>query len=237
MGIGVILCIIGIFVFIWIIDKELTTKPKTNNSRNTSTPTSLYKQNQERGIVGENKIYDALISCGETKILKNLYVPFNNFQNSQTTEVDLIAINKKGIFVFESKNYKGWIYGSEYYEYWTQTFKTIDNKKFYNPVKQNKTHISALDTYLNKKYAKCFYSFIVFGNECVLKDINIMSGEAKVIQLKDLPAGYGDTLKALPDILEDTNILEIYNSLKNCCNVSQTVKDLHIANINKRIKQ
>ena len=43
-------------------------------------------------------------------ILHNLYIPYNN---GKTSEIDILFITKKGIFVIESKNYSGWIYGSE----------------------------------------------------------------------------------------------------------------------------
>ncbi len=38
-----------------------------------------------------------------------------------TTEIDLLLIHPKGLFVFESKNYSGWIFGNEVYQNWTQT--------------------------------------------------------------------------------------------------------------------
>lgn len=37
-----------------------------------------------------------------------------------TYEIDLIMISETGIYVFESKNYSGWIFGDEKQRYWTQ---------------------------------------------------------------------------------------------------------------------
>lgn len=42
---------------------------------------------------------------GHFAVLKNVYVPMKG----KTTEIDLLMIHEKGIFVFESKNYSGWI--------------------------------------------------------------------------------------------------------------------------------
>jgi hypothetical protein len=53
-------------------------------------------------------------------------------------------ISTKGIFVFESKNYSGWIFGSEKNRYWTQTLPKNSKNKFFNPIWQNKAHIKAL---------------------------------------------------------------------------------------------
>ena len=44
------------------------------------------------------------------KILRNVYLPK---ENGQTSEIDLLYITEKGIFVFESKNYSGWIFGND----------------------------------------------------------------------------------------------------------------------------
>ena len=44
---------------------------------------------------------------GEYIVLKNAYVPLKN----KSTEIDLLMIHEKGIFVFESKNYSGCIFG------------------------------------------------------------------------------------------------------------------------------
>ena len=42
------------------------------------------------------------------KILRNVYIPKDN---GETSEIDVLYITQKGIFVIESKNYSGWIFG------------------------------------------------------------------------------------------------------------------------------
>lgn len=44
------------------------------------------------------------------KTLRNVYVPKDD---GSTSEIDLLYITQKGIFVFESKNYSGWIFCDE----------------------------------------------------------------------------------------------------------------------------
>lgn len=41
------------------------------------------------------------------KVLRNVYVPKSS---GKTTEIDVIFITQKGIFVIESKNFFGWIF-------------------------------------------------------------------------------------------------------------------------------
>ena len=72
------------------------------------------------GQYGEYLTEYALLSRsmeGYYVVLKNLYLPMKG----KTTEIDLLMIHEKGIFVFESKNYSGWIFGNEKYKMWTQT--------------------------------------------------------------------------------------------------------------------
>lgn len=66
---------------------------------------------QDKGQAGENQIHQSLNRLeGQSAILQNCYLPL---KNSGTTEVDLILIHESGIYVIESKNYSGWIFGSE----------------------------------------------------------------------------------------------------------------------------
>lgn len=50
------------------------------------------------------------------KVLRNVYIPKDN---NETSEIDVLFITQKGIFVIESKNYSGWIFGSEKQYKWT----------------------------------------------------------------------------------------------------------------------
>ena len=62
--------------------------------------------------------------------------------NGKTSQIDHIVINSRGVFVIETKNYSGRIYGSEDQQEWTQVlaYGKVKNK-LYNPLKQNATHV------------------------------------------------------------------------------------------------
>ena len=97
------------------------------------------------------------------KIYNDLYVPK---KNGEMTQIDHVLLSTNGVFVIETKNYTGWIFGSENQRNWTQT---IYNKKsrFYNPVMQNNTHVKALQNYLNIDVP--LHSIIVFSNAATFK--------------------------------------------------------------------
>lgn len=86
---------------------------------------------------------------------------------SELVQIDCLAVNDRGIFVFESKDYAGWIYGSLDQQRWTQVLNFGKEKhSFYNPIKQNQLHLNALADFLDHVL---LYSIIVFGNEATLK--------------------------------------------------------------------
>lgn len=80
--------------------------------------------------MGEYSTYCLLDKLeGYKKFLFNCYIPKGD---GTTTEVDVIMIHETGIYVIESKNYNGCIFGREDAYEWTQTlprrYKTA--KKF-----------------------------------------------------------------------------------------------------------
>ena len=108
--------------------------------------------NYFKGKFGEFSINRFLkrISFKDKGILyKNIIIVLDN--NSH--QIDHILVSKKGIFVVETKNYSGTIYGSDYQKEWTQVFNFGKQKyKFYSPVRQNYTHVEVLNKILEDNY-------------------------------------------------------------------------------------
>ena len=134
-------------------------------------------------------------NSGEKYVAKELsrlnqkeYIVLNDLllvdEEGYTTQIDHVVVSIFGIFVVETKNYKGWITGNYNYEYWTQNI--YGNKyKLYNPIKQNLSHIIALKKYL-KLPTNFFISIIAFSNHANLKtnakNVVYISQVKKVIQ-------------------------------------------------------
>ena len=56
------------------------------------------------------------------RFLPNEYHLFNDVYicfNDRSVQIDHIVVSKYGIFVIETKNIKGWIFGTDTSEYWT----------------------------------------------------------------------------------------------------------------------
>jgi restriction system protein len=95
--------------------------------------------------------------------INNVTIPTAN----GTTQIDHVIVSKYGIFVVETKNIKGWIYGDEKQAQWTQV---LFGKKFrfQNPLHQNYRHTKALAEFLGIEYSK-IHSVVMFWSECEFK--------------------------------------------------------------------
>lgn len=164
------------------------------------------------------------------KILRNVYLPKDN---GETSELDVIFITQKGIFVFESKNYSGWIFGDEKGQKWTAMLPNKQKNYFYNPIKQNKTHLKWMRSFVGDDVP--LFSIIVFSNRCELKKVLVESNDIKVIKRDRTYATVRDIWDANNDVLSNERIEELYLSLKELTNVDKATKDAHIDNINKNI--
>src|SRR5574344_1396781 len=121
----------------------------------------IFQTAKYKGKIGEEKVSLVLhLLSKEYVVLNNVYIPFGN----HTKQIDHIVVSPYGIFVIETKNYKGWIYGGEDKQYWTQN---IYGHKFqlYNPILQNQSHIKALKNILPPSSNNAFVSIIAFSNK------------------------------------------------------------------------
>lgn len=103
-----------------------------------------------RGEIGEKEVSYILHSVAQAYggiVWDNYY-----FQGSRrSVQIDHIFINPNGVFVIETKNYAGYIYGTEKQREWTQVLANGKVKnKLYNPVMQNAGHIYELRRILGR---------------------------------------------------------------------------------------
>lgn len=196
---------------------------------------SLFDQwgHDDPGEFGEYLIKYALENnniSGYLKVLKNLYIPIGY---GKTTEIDVIMIHRKGIFVFESKNYSGWIFGSRNDRYWTQSLKGGQKNRFYNPILQNQTHINALSRILKIDSDK-FISMIIFSERCTLKKVPEDEQNLMIMKRKDVVDNTNAKLFSLDDrIFTEKEVDELYEKLKMYSDVNEEIKQKHINDFKK----
>ena len=163
---------------------------------------------------------------GKFFVLKNIYVPYKD----KTTEIDLIMIHEKGIFVFESKNYSGWIFGKEDQINWTQSLENKQKNKFYNPILQNKTHIKALAAYLELEESE-FISYIVFSERCELKKVPENTESIVIVKRPNMLKLLRPQLETLNVKYDEEKLNEIREKLEKGTNKTEEEKQQHVDTI------
>ena len=123
-----------------------------------------------KGAAGE-----ATVALVLKKLDPNNYIILNNVMldtsgvdgaSIRTSQIDHVIVSKYGVFSIETKNYKGWITGSENGNEWTQTIYKTKNK-FKNPIRQNYGHVKALKALIKEDIP--IYPIVAFPGDSTLK--------------------------------------------------------------------
>lgn len=159
----------------------------------------------DRGTWSERDLIPQLLNkCGidQRAIYHDLYI---RKENGTYTQIDLAVPTPQGIIVFEVKDYSGWIFGNGNSKYWMQILAFGEEKhQFYNPIWQNRTHITALRKLLPNNSDVPIFNVVVFYGNSEFKDLDYdTTGRVRVIyntqvvelikHIKSLPpAEYGN---------------------------------------------
>lgn len=190
----------------------------------------FFKLISDKGFYGEYLTFKKLEKQYPNSILlANVYIP----NNDKTTEIDLLMVHDTGIYVFESKNYSGWVFGQENDKKWTVSLNRKIKNQILNPIIQNKIHINALmnlleleDTYFN--------NIIVFSERCKLKKVKT---KTLVVKRNDLIDELEKVVSNKDNIIDKNKIEDIRNELSQYCNVSEEIKLKHINDIKANINR
>jgi len=119
-----------------------------------------YNTPERKGVRGERRVHNALSSVlneDEYRVLPDLILPFGR----GTTQLDHLVLSRFGIFVIETKNMSGWIFGDADQRRWTQVLKGGKRHTFQNPLRQNYAHVKAVQEILDIE-RKVLHNFVVF---------------------------------------------------------------------------
>lgn len=196
---------------------------------------NFWKSILDTGNFGEFLTFYKLESLqGNHQLLTNIYIPKSD---GTTTEIDLLLISSKGIYVFESKNYSGWIFGDEKNKNWTQSLKGGKKNKFLNPIWQNKGHISALKEYIKDIGCQNVVSYVVFSERCELKKLTLQCSDVKVLKRDQLVKTLKMDFQQRQEVLSEDQIKSIFERLEKLTKVDDATKALHIQNIKAKMGQ
>jgi hypothetical protein len=151
-----------------------------------------------RGTSSERKMVLTLLKAKvpAQTIFHDLYLRNSNGKYSQ---LDLVVATSVGIIVFEIKEYSGWIFGTGNQRDWTQVLAYGKRKySFYNPIFQNKKHISDLIGQLSQFQKVPFYSVIVFFGKCEFRDLRLIPDDVFLIKSKEVSDVFKKILQDKP---------------------------------------
>lgn len=152
----------------------------------------------------EKKVMKQLNSMFHTNPVPNVVLQ----RTKGTTEIDIIQVTRKGIFVVECKYRTDEVSGSAIEHSWDITRNGKKIAAMYNPIKQNANHIRTLESYLKKEgiEAPTVYNVVVIvAKELSIKELDQIDTDTVLVQgLSDLKK-----LDSLPDELSDKQVLEL----------------------------
>lgn len=162
------------------------------------------------------------------KLNDETYKRFHNIileTGNGTTQIDHVILSRYGIFVIETKNYNGWIFGGKDQRSWTQV---LFGKKsmFQNPLHQNYKHTQALAQLLDIDHNK-IHSVVFFIGDDVELNGDLPSNV--------LSSGLSDYIKEFNEILfSDAELFSLERRLKQFQEGNTISSKQHIGNLEAR---
>lgn len=161
---------------------------------------------------GEAIVSEAIVNAlppPSYHLLNNLTIPVEN----GTTQIDHVLVSRYGVFVIETKEYKGWIFANAKSPTWTQVlFKK--KYKFQNPLHQNYKHLRAVQTLLEFLPTDCIKSAVVFTGVGVFRTPR-PDGVFKLVELLTYLKGF--TTEVMSE-----NRLQFCVGRLECCRLALT---------------
>ncbi len=127
---------------------------------------TLVKSPWFKGMIGEwfiNLCIRLFLDQREYHLLKDVTLPIPQ----GSTQIDHVIVSRFGIFVIETKNMKGWIFGNPTHKSWTQQIYRRKHS-FQNPLRQNHLHMMTLKSLLGVADHQ-LHSVIYFIGDCTFK--------------------------------------------------------------------
>lgn len=218
-------------------------KDNINNNMN-ETPIPVKKTNNattkikddrtavRKGELGEYKIDIQLSQLSKDYMYLSDLLIKNPKSSTGYSQIDHIIITPYGLFVIETKNYQGTIYGGKNKKTWL-----INGKfKMMNPLMQNYGHIQALKNFIEDKYQQYFISLVSFTKRCTFKieeELRKIHSNELVIYDVELTQFINRKVAVLKlqykkPIFLKNEIETIYNSLLNANITDAAIRKQHI---------
>jgi hypothetical protein len=188
----------------------------------------LYKLSRN-GRFGEWLTHiSALNFPGYKKVVSHIYCVTNN---TVPTEIDSVMVTRFGLVVIETKHFSGTLIGHVEQDQWTLQFKH-HKRNLYSPIRQNQTHIYALNKALPQYKQVPKFSLIVVDEACTLQ---VTADENnRVVHRWQLNKQLKQWLNTQPMILTRKQVKEIAEQLRKMRHISRKNKKTHLRHVQSK---
>ena len=206
-----------------VVDRNLNESPAQSYGHEAK----QHDRKEIKGSIGEDIISRKLVSkygFAPESIYRNIYVPD---KRGNTAEIDIVIASRKGLLVFECKNFSGTIYGDAKMDNWIQ-YVGQEKNFFYSPIKQNKKHCRVLKNYLAEVGDIPVIPFVAVTGGGNWKVRNLSNTDYMI----ELNCSFNEIYNWLPEsqpMIE--NMDKVKEVLSRLANVDDSVKVEHVASI------
>ena len=194
---------------------------------------SFKSRAESLGESGEQTVSSYLedLSCDDYWVFNDLLIRDGGY----TTQIDHIIISRFGVFVLETKNIHGKVYGSGYKEFWAQYLPDWGYKRYgftqeyevRNPLLQNAGHIKSIRR-------------LVFGRDVPIYGIVIFPPETEVRVTAEQPVL--KMWEVVPyikqfseEVLSSDQMRDYRDRLLNVISKTESDRKLHLENISRNM--
>ena len=183
----------------------------------------LITDKKGKGLAGE-----MVASLYLDKLDKSEYFTINDITlkvNGKTAQIDHIVVSCYGIFVIETKNWKGSIYGSRWGK---EIYQFLGGVKYthQNPIRQNIGHIKRLEEVLSEYPNLKYISIVAFGGYTkrrIKDDISI-----KISEIVDTIESYKE------GVISEEDRERVYTKLKSLKVEGEGYEKEHVENVKSK---
>lgn len=191
------------------------------------------EQRDSFGKQGEHEVGKILAKLPEEY---RIYNDVMLYGSTSTVQIDHVVVSVYGIFVIETKNYKGEIYGREKDKTWKKSWRgTI--KEFYNPIRQNKAHVAALKMNTRIKSDNVYVPIIAFSDEADISklDVSLIRLKSRTATAVNFNHLIAKITKQKEKLLSETQVEKFCILIEKLRLDSEKHAKKHVKNIEKSI--
>lgn len=178
-----------------------------------------------KGVLGEARVNRALrtLDKADYRLFPNLILPVRG----GTTQIDHIVASRFGVFVIETKNMRGWIFGSADRQQWTQVIYRWKSR-FQNPIRQNYRHVRAVQEVLKLDRRKV-HGVVVFVGRAEARSLMPDDVVWNVARLKSL------ILSKRTELLSDNELRDVCETLaSDTLRATSSRRNEHVRHLKER---